>query len=182
MLLVLFSHRDKFLWWGDVSRSDVLMFVFITVTCLLLVVAVECHYIILEYLSGSLNRIEVAYFRFNHFINRDVYQLICGLVYITLLGSYFSNPLGHNETGRKRFKKVFTFITNHTLPIYRRVSVQHDYYTLYIHPCISITDLAMYLVNVCITDTVYRCVIRCRLTIIICSHIAVIAIRCVTHC
>ena len=61
-------------------------------------VAVECHYIILEYLSGSLNRIEVAYFRFNHFINRDVYQLTCGLVYITLLGSYFSNHLGHNET------------------------------------------------------------------------------------
>ena len=61
---------------------------------------------------------------------------------------------------------------------YRRVSVQHDYYTLYIYPCISIADLAMYLVNVCITDTVYRCVIRCRLTIIICSHIAVIAIRC----
>ena len=59
-------------------------------------VAVECHYIILEYLSGSLNRIEVASFGLNHFINRDVY--ICGLVYITLLGSYFSNPLGHNET------------------------------------------------------------------------------------
>ena len=73
VLLVLFSHRDKFLWWGDVSRSDLLMFVFITVTGLLLVVAVECHYIILEYLSGSLNRIEVASFGFNHFINRDVY-------------------------------------------------------------------------------------------------------------
>ena len=56
-----------------VSRSDLLMFVFITVTGLLLVVAVECHYIILEYLSGSLNRIEVASFGFNHFINRDVY-------------------------------------------------------------------------------------------------------------
>ena len=55
------------------SRSDLLMFVFITVTGLLLVVAVECHYIILEYLSGSLNRIEVAAFGFNHFINRDVY-------------------------------------------------------------------------------------------------------------
>ena len=55
------------------SRSDLLMFVFITVTGLLLVVAVECHYIILEYLSGSLNRIEVASFGFNHFINRDVY-------------------------------------------------------------------------------------------------------------
>ena len=73
VLLVLFSHRDKFLWWGDVSRSDLLMFVFITVTALLLVVAVECHYIILEYLSGSLNRIEVASFGLNHFINRDVY-------------------------------------------------------------------------------------------------------------
>ena len=73
VLLVLFSHRDKFLWWGDVSRSDLLMFVFITVTGLLLVVAVECHYIILEYLSGSLNRIEVASFGLNHFINRDVY-------------------------------------------------------------------------------------------------------------
>ena len=36
-------------------------------------VAVECHYIILEYLSGSLNRIAVAAFGFNHFINRDVY-------------------------------------------------------------------------------------------------------------
>ena len=72
-LRVLFSHRDKFLLWGDVSRSDLLMFVFITVTGLLLVVAIECHYIIQEYLSGSLNRIEVAYFGFNHFINRDVY-------------------------------------------------------------------------------------------------------------
>ena len=50
-----------------------LCFLFITVTGLLLVVAVECHYIILEYLSGSLNRIEVASFGFNHFINRDVY-------------------------------------------------------------------------------------------------------------
>ena len=55
------------------SRSDLLMFVFITVTGLLLVVAVECHYIILEYLSGSLNRIEVASSGLNHFINRDVY-------------------------------------------------------------------------------------------------------------
>ena len=73
VLLVLFSHRDKLLWWGDVSRSDLLMFVLITVTGLLLVVAVECHYIILEYLSGSLNRIEVASVGFNHFINRDVY-------------------------------------------------------------------------------------------------------------
>ena len=57
----------------DLSRSDLLMFVFITVTGLLLVVAVECHYIILEYLSGSLNRIVVASFGLNHFINRDVY-------------------------------------------------------------------------------------------------------------
>ena len=83
---------------GDVSRSDLLMFVFITVTGLLLVVAIECHYIILEYLSGSLNRIEVASFGFNHFLNRDLYQLTGGLVYIILLGSYFSNPLDHNET------------------------------------------------------------------------------------
>ena len=53
-------------------------------------------------------------------------------------------------------------------------------YVLYT-PMYIYSGLAMYLVNVGITDAVYRCVIRCRLTII-CSHIAVIAIRCVTRC
>ena len=31
VLRVLFIHRDKFLLWGNVSRSDLLMFVFINV-------------------------------------------------------------------------------------------------------------------------------------------------------
>ena len=69
------NYYDYIIKWcfGILSRSDLFVFVFTTVIGLLLVVAVECHYIILEYLSGSLNRIEVASFGFNHFINGDVY-------------------------------------------------------------------------------------------------------------
>ena len=49
------------------------------------------------YNSGTLVRVAQPH-RSGVFINRDVYWLTCSLVYIILLGSYFSNPICHNET------------------------------------------------------------------------------------